>query len=70
MRRLAAAYGVEILEVRDAGALLAWCREHDIGLSAATLEALLGGPVAREQRPGSLASTALKSQSVRLRYWS
>jgi hypothetical protein len=50
MRRLAVAYGVEIVEVRDADALLAWCREHDIGMSAATLEALLGRPVAREQR--------------------
>ena len=50
MRRLAAAYGVEIVEVRHADALLAWCREHDIGLSAATLEALLGRPAAREQR--------------------
>jgi hypothetical protein len=51
MRRLAVAYGVEIVEVRDAEALIAWCREHDLGLGAATLEALLGRPVAREQRP-------------------
>jgi hypothetical protein len=50
MRRLAVAYGVEIVEVRDADSLLAWCRRHDIGLSVAILQALLGRPVTPEPR--------------------
>ena len=40
-------YGAAVVEVRSAEALLAWCREHDIGLAPATLEALVG-PVREE----------------------
>jgi hypothetical protein len=50
IRRLAVTYGVPIVEIRNADALLAWCLEHDIGLSAASLEALLGRPVAEKRR--------------------
>jgi hypothetical protein len=40
IRRLASAYDAGVVEVRGADALLAWCLEHDAGLSPAGLEAL------------------------------
>jgi hypothetical protein len=40
IRRLASVYEAGVVEVRGADALLAWCLEHDAGLSASGLEAL------------------------------
>jgi hypothetical protein len=51
IRRLADAYGVAVVEVRGPDALLAWCREHDIGLAPAVVEALVGRPVCEEPAP-------------------
>ncbi len=50
LRRLGAVYGAAIVDVRDADALVAWCRERDVGLSAAAVGALLGNPRRREPR--------------------
>jgi hypothetical protein len=50
LARLAAAYGAALVELRDAHALLAWCREHGVGLSEATLETLLGSAAIRRPR--------------------
>jgi hypothetical protein len=44
IRRLAEVYGVAIVEIRDADALVAWCRERGLGLGGAALEALIGPP--------------------------
>jgi hypothetical protein len=42
LRRLAAAYDAELVEVRGARALLAWCEERHIGFARPALDALLG----------------------------
>jgi hypothetical protein len=60
LRRLAAAYGAPLVELRDARALLAWCREHDAGLSAAAVGEMLGCPAAEPRRP-------LQQRALRLR---
>jgi hypothetical protein len=45
VRRLAAAHAVAAVEVRDADALLAWCRERGYGLAPDVVAALLGPEV-------------------------
>ena len=48
--RLARAYGIEVAEVEDADALLAFCRARRLGLDEATVAALLGPGTAERQR--------------------
>jgi hypothetical protein len=57
VRRLAAAYGTPVLELGDPGALLAWCREHGVGLEEAVVADLLGSRRgrARGARPRKVA---------------
>jgi hypothetical protein len=42
LERLAATYGAELLRLDGATALLAYCRDHDLGLSPAVVTALVG----------------------------
>jgi hypothetical protein len=50
LRRLAAAYDTALVELRNARALLAWCEEHRVGLSAAAIQDMLG-PAPPRRRP-------------------
>lgn len=50
VRRLAKAYGAEVVEVDGADAVLAFCRARGLGLDATTVAALLGPRVAEERR--------------------
>ncbi len=59
--RLAAAYGLPIVDVRGPDDLLAWCRERGLGLSEEVVESLLG-PRERERR--RLAPVALRLAAV------
>jgi hypothetical protein len=47
--RLASRYGATVARVKDADALLAWCRERGLGLDAATVDDLLGPEHASER---------------------
>jgi hypothetical protein len=49
VRRLAAAYGVPVVEARGPAALLAWCRERGVGLEEAVVGELLG-PASEQRR--------------------
>ena len=59
--RLAALYGLPIVDVRGPDDLLAWCRERGLGLSEEVIASLLGPP-SRKRR--SLAPIALRLAGV------
>jgi hypothetical protein len=50
LHRLAEAYRVPVVELSGSDALLAWCRERDLGLEASVVERLLGPRPAAERR--------------------
>jgi hypothetical protein len=50
IRRLAERYGIEVIEVKSPRALLAWCREHDIGMTDDVVAELLGTGNPSERR--------------------
>jgi hypothetical protein len=60
VERLAAAYGVPVVEARDAAALARWCRERELGLPEDVVAELLG--------PSALAARrrARRTEIVRL----
>ena len=69
LERLARAYGAELLRLDGAAALLAHCREHDLGLAAPVVERLVGperiaGERRRRRRAGAV--TALRVGAVAL----
>ena len=59
--RLAAAYGLPLVDARGPDDLVAWCREHGLGLSEEVVASLLG-PRERERR--QLAPVALRLAAV------
>jgi hypothetical protein len=50
VRRLADRYGTSVIEVRGPPALLAYCREHDIGMGEDVVSELLGVNPAKRRR--------------------
>jgi hypothetical protein len=50
MRRLAAAYGVQVVDVGGPDDLLAWCRSHGLGLDESVVATLLGPAEVAERR--------------------
>jgi hypothetical protein len=51
IRRLATVYGAEVIETRDPRAVVAWCRDRDLGLDDAVVQRLIGsGESERLQR--------------------
>jgi hypothetical protein len=50
VRRLADRYGTSVIEVRGPRALLAYCREHDIGMGEDVVSELLGVNPAQRRR--------------------
>ncbi|MBI5103976.1 MAG: hypothetical protein HZB46_03115 [Solirubrobacterales bacterium] len=65
--RLAQRYGARVVEVADARELVAWCREHRLGLDEATVDGLLGPGHARERRASrrrALRANALRVAAV------
>jgi hypothetical protein len=66
VRRLAAAYGVPVVEARGPAALLAWCRERGLGLEEAVVAELLG-PAAEQRRRATVRrarADALRTAAV------
>ena len=57
--RLAEAYQAEVVAVGGAGEVVAWCREHDLGLDPAVVDELLG--------PEGLAAVRRARRATRLR---
>jgi hypothetical protein len=57
--RLADAYRAEVVPAGSAGEVVAWCREHDLGLDAAVVDVLLG--------PEGLAAVRRARRTTRLR---
>jgi hypothetical protein len=64
IRRLAEAYGAEVVEARGAGELLAWCRKRTLGLEAPVVAELLGPGQAEEWHRARRRKT--RSDVVRL----
>ncbi len=60
IRRLADRYGASLVEVRGPRALLAYCREHDIGMNAAVVSELLGIGDPSERRRARFRRDALR----------
>ena len=60
IRRLADRYGASLVEVRGPRALLAYCREHDIGMNAAVVSELLGIGDPSERRRARFRKDALR----------
>ncbi len=50
VRRLAEAYAIPVVEVRGPDELVAWCREHGLGLDEGAVLGLLGPGAADERR--------------------
>ena len=59
--RLAAAYGLPIVDVRGPDDVVNWCRERGLGLSEEVVTSLLGP---REREPRRLAPIALRLAGV------
>jgi hypothetical protein len=60
IRRLAERYGASLVEVRGPRALLAHCREHDIGMGEDVVSELLGTGDPDERRRARLRNDALR----------
>jgi hypothetical protein len=60
IRRLAEAYGVDVVDVRGAAELLAWCRERGLGMDEAVVAQLVG--------PGEHAARTRKTRRDALRF--
>ena len=59
--RLAAAYGLPVVDVRGPDDVVDWCRERGLGLSEEVVTSLLGP---REREPRRLAPIALRLAGV------
>jgi hypothetical protein len=59
LARLCRRYGAELVDVRDPGALLAWCHERALGLDERTIDNLLG--------PGEVDALRRRRRSKALR---
>jgi hypothetical protein len=58
--RLADRYAVSVIEVKDARALLAWCREHSIGMSDEVVADLVGSGNPADRRRARFRNSALR----------
>ncbi len=62
--RLGQAYGVPVVEARDAEAVLGWCREHGLGLAESVVAELLGADELAARRRARNAR--VRANAVRL----
>ena len=60
IRRLADRYGASVVEIRGPRELLAYCREHDIGMEEGVVAELLGTGDLRERRRARFRKDALR----------
>jgi hypothetical protein len=60
IRRLAERYGTTVIDVNGPRALLAWCREHDIGMSDAVVADIVGTGNPSDRRRARLRRDILR----------